>query len=96
MKIDKYSIRLGKYLNGNLAVRLYEGKLCYARISIKVDEILKPNEFYFDIKTYAHLQELLLNSPYFVNKNIYFDNYPLFEYIKINKALLYFTKKLLI
>jgi len=93
MKIDKYSIRLGKYLNGNLAVRLYEGKLCYARISIKVDEILKPNEFYFDVKTYVHLQEMLLNSSYFVNKNIYFNDYPLFEYIKFNKSVLYVARK---
>lgn len=93
MKIDKYTLRFGKYLNGNLSVRLYKDKINYYGISIKVDEILKPNQFYFDSKMYPHLQELLLNSFYFINKNIYFDDYPLFEHIKINKNLLYITKK---
>ena len=92
MKIDKYSVRFGNYLNGNLSVRLYEGLVCYAGISIKVDEILAKNQFYFDIINYPHLTNLLLNSGCFSNKNVYFDVYPLFEYNKINKSLLFFSK----
>jgi len=93
MKINKYSIRFGKYLNGNLAVRVYKDKLCHARVSIKVDEILDKNHFYFDIITYPDLLKLLLNSGSFINKNVYFDKYPLIQYKKINKNALFVSLK---
>jgi len=63
--MGKFSIQFGKFYNGNLAIQLFEDYEPYARISVNLDELLAPREFYFDDNNCGLLKQELLDSKLF-------------------------------
>ena len=81
--MGKFSIQFGKFYNGNLAIQLFEDYEPYARISVNLDELLAPREFYFDDNNCGLLKQELLDSKLFHDtgkrKKSGYCFYPLFK-----------------
>lgn len=79
-----FTVQFGKFQNnGNLAIQLFDGYEPYARVSVNLDELLPPREFYFDDNNCGLLKQELLDSKLFHDtgkrKKSGYCFYPLFK-----------------